>query len=173
MGKNKINKFEVGDLVYDSDYFKSLCIIVSINLKHQYSGAYCYYIKRLLTTIPAYHDRDLSDYYYVRDIEITFVRRSLMTIAQNIAGSMSLTEVISSNRADLQQRIEKELTIELVKMGFIVDKVMLGASHLPETIEEQMQQKMAAQQKAQQAEYNRIKTDLLFHWYLPLSIKHC
>ena len=39
------------------------------------------------------------------------------------------------------------------KMGFVVDKVNLGASHLPQAIEAQMQQKMAAQQQAQQAEY--------------------
>ena len=38
-------------------------------------------------------------------------------------------------------------------MGFVVDKVNLGASHLPSTIEDQLQQKMAAQQQAQQAEY--------------------
>jgi len=35
----------------------------------------------------------------------------------------------------------------------VVDKVNLGASHLPDAIEQQMQQKMAAQQQAQQAEY--------------------
>jgi len=35
----------------------------------------------------------------------------------------------------------------------VVDKVNLGASHLPDAIEQQMQQKMAAQQPAQQAEY--------------------
>jgi regulator of protease activity HflC (stomatin/prohibitin superfamily) len=39
------------------------------------------------------------------------------------------------------------------KMGFVVDKVNLGASHLPDAIEKQMQQKMGAQQQAQQAEY--------------------
>src|SRR5437667_10727541 len=39
------------------------------------------------------------------------------------------------------------------KMGFVVDKVNLGASHLPDAIEKQLQQKTAAQQQAQQAEY--------------------
>src|SRR5439155_1612488 len=38
-------------------------------------------------------------------------------------------------------------------MGFVVDKVNLGASHLPDVIEKQLQQKMAAQQQAQQADY--------------------
>jgi len=41
------------------------------------------------------------------------------------------------------------------------DKVNLGASHLPPAIEAQMQQKMAAQQQAQQAEYELQKQQTL------------
>jgi regulator of protease activity HflC (stomatin/prohibitin superfamily) len=46
-------------------------------------------------------------------------------------------------------------------MGFSLDKVNLGASHLPQTLEAQMQQKMAAQQQAQQAEYELQKQEML------------
>jgi regulator of protease activity HflC (stomatin/prohibitin superfamily) len=46
-------------------------------------------------------------------------------------------------------------------MGFALDKVNLGASHLPQTLEAQMQQKMAAQQQAQQAEYELQKQEML------------
>src|SRR5258708_34139536 len=46
-------------------------------------------------------------------------------------------------------------------MGFKVDKVNLGASHLPPSLETQMQQKMAAQQQAQQAEYELQKQQML------------
>src|SRR5262249_44902208 len=53
------------------------------------------------------------------------------------------------------------LTTELEKMGFNLDKVNLGASHLPESLEAQMQQKMAAQQQAQQAEYELQKQQML------------
>ncbi len=89
----------------------------------------------------------------IGDIESTFIRRTIITVSQNAAGQMSLTGIISEDRGLLQTRIERGLHDEMTKMGFIVDKVNLGASHLPQTIEQQLQQKMAAQQQAQQAEY--------------------
>jgi regulator of protease activity HflC (stomatin/prohibitin superfamily) len=70
---------------------------------------------------------------------------------------MSLLEVISSKRDELQNAIQKTLSGELNKMGFSLDKVNLGASHLPQTLEAQMQQKMAAQQ----AEYELQKQEML------------
>ena len=74
---------------------------------------------------------------------------------------MSLSELIASKRDELQSAIQKSLSIELTKMGFALDKVNLGASHLPQTLETQMQQKMAAQQQAQQAEYELQKQEML------------
>src|SRR2546427_4875101 len=56
-------------------------------------------------------------------------------------------------RGQLQGQIQDNLQHEMNKMGFVVDKVNLGASHLPDIIEKQLQQKMAAQQQAQQADY--------------------
>ena len=89
----------------------------------------------------------------IGDIEATFVRRTIITVAQNAAGQMSLSDLISSQRGTLQEHIQDDLQREMNKMGFVVDKVNLGASHLPDAIEKQMQQKMAAQQQAQQADY--------------------
>jgi regulator of protease activity HflC (stomatin/prohibitin superfamily) len=97
----------------------------------------------------------------ISDIEATFIRRTMITVAQNTAGQMSLSEVISSRRNDLQDAIQKNLNAEIEKMGFSLDKVNLGASHLPESLEAQMQQKMAAQQQAQQAEYELQKQQML------------
>ena len=97
----------------------------------------------------------------ISEIEATFIRRTIITVAQNSAGQMSLTEVISSKRDELQAAIQKNLSVELSKMGFALDKVNLGASHLPQTLEAQMQQKMAAQQQAQQAEYELQKQEML------------
>ena len=97
----------------------------------------------------------------VEDIENTFIRRTIITVAQNAAGQMSLSEIISAKRGELQGVIEKNLEGEMVKMGFHLDKVNLGASHLPPAIENQMQQKMAAQQQAQQAEYELQKQETL------------
>jgi regulator of protease activity HflC (stomatin/prohibitin superfamily) len=89
----------------------------------------------------------------IADIERTFIRRTIITVAQNAAGQMSLTDLISYQRGALQGQIQTDLQNEMTKMGFVVDKVNLGASHLPDIIEKQLQQKMAAQQQAQQAEY--------------------
>ncbi len=89
----------------------------------------------------------------IGDIEATFIRRTIITTAQNAAGQMSLTDLISKQRGQLQDQILDDLQLQMNKMGFVVDKVNLGASHLPDVIEKQMQQKMAAQQQAQQAEY--------------------
>ena len=97
----------------------------------------------------------------IEDIENTFIRRTAITVAQNISGSMSLSELISSDRTKLQNDIQASLATELAKMGFNLDKVNLGASHLPEAIEAQMQQKMAAQQEAQKAEYELQKQTML------------
>lgn len=97
----------------------------------------------------------------VQDIEDTFIRRTIITVAQNAAGQMSLSEIISAKRGELQGAIEKNLEGEMTKMGFVLDKVNLGASHLPPAIENQMQQKMAAQQQAQQADYELQKQETL------------
>src|SRR5438477_2293213 len=97
----------------------------------------------------------------ISEIESTFIRRTIITVAQNAAGQMSLSELISSKRDELQGVIQKDLSTQLTKMGFTLDKVNLGASHLPQTLEVQMQQKMAAQQQAQQAEYELQKQQML------------
>jgi regulator of protease activity HflC (stomatin/prohibitin superfamily) len=89
----------------------------------------------------------------IEDIEASFVRRTIITVSQNAAGQMALTDLISNQRTTLQDAIQEQLGTQMEKMGFVVDKVNLGASHLPQAIEAQMQQKMAAQQQAQQAEY--------------------
>ena len=97
----------------------------------------------------------------IEDIEATFIRRTIITVAQNTAGQMSLSEVISAKRNELQDNIQKSLSVEVEKMGFHLDKVNLGASHLPQSLEIQMQQKMAAQQQAQLAEYELQKQQML------------
>src|SRR5437879_6324818 len=89
----------------------------------------------------------------IADIESTFIRRTIITVSQNAAGQVALTDLTSNPRGQLQTQIQENLQQEMNKMGFVVDKVNLGASHLPDIIEKQLQQKMAAQQQAQQAEY--------------------
>src|SRR5213078_5106864 len=68
----------------------------------------------------------------IGDIESTFIRRTIITTAQNAAGQMSLTDLISNQRGKLQGQIQEDLQAQMNKMGFVVDKVNLGASHLPD-----------------------------------------
>ncbi len=97
----------------------------------------------------------------ISEIENTFIRRTIITAAQNAAGQMSLTEIISEKRGELQTAIQQTLASDMQKMGFSLDKVNLGASHLPDAIEAQLQQKMGAQQQALQADYEFQKQTTL------------
>jgi len=117
------------------------------HIKQDLSVTYNTSDKKAADVFRAFNGADVSD------IEATFIRRSIITVAQNVAGQMSLSELISSSRDKLQDGIQLKLGSEFDKMGFHIDKVNLGASHLPKAIEDQMQQKMAAQQSAMQAEY--------------------
>src|SRR5712675_844591 len=62
----------------------------------------------------------------ISEIEATFIRRTIITVAQNAAGQMSLSELISSKRDELQGVVQKDLSAQLSKMGFTLDKVNLG-----------------------------------------------
>src|SRR5438094_607315 len=72
---------------------------------------------------------------------------------QSAAGQMSLADLIYKQGGQRQGQHQEDLQVQMNKMGFVVDKVNLGASQLPDVIEKQMQQKMGAQQNAQQADY--------------------
>src|ERR1700731_5379479 len=61
----------------------------------------------------------------ISEIEATFIRRTIITVAQNAAGQMSLSEIISAKRSDLQNLIQANLQEEFEKMGFQLDKVNL------------------------------------------------
>src|SRR3989454_143400 len=89
----------------------------------------------------------------IGDIESTFIRRTIITTVQNAAGQMSLTDLISNQRGQLQGQIQEDLQVQMNKMGFLVDKVNLGATHLHDAIQQQMQQQMAARHQAQQVAY--------------------
>jgi len=89
----------------------------------------------------------------IEDIESTFVRRMIITIAQNISGKMPLTDIISVKREVIQKEVYDKLRGELGKFGFNLDTVNWGASYLPEEIEKALREKMSAQQAAQKAQY--------------------
>src|SRR5712692_6037342 len=46
----------------------------------------------------------------ISDIEATFIRRTIITVSQNAAGQMSLSELISAKRNELQSAIQENLS---------------------------------------------------------------
>jgi hypothetical protein len=50
----------------------------------------------------------------IADIESTFVRRTIITVSQNQAGQMSLTDLISNKRGELQDHIQDNLLSEKI-----------------------------------------------------------
>src|SRR5262245_22107675 len=52
----------------------------------------------------------------ISDIEATFIRRTIITVSQNAAGQMSLTDLISNQRGTLQENIQGDLQREMNKM---------------------------------------------------------
>src|SRR5712692_9892038 len=52
----------------------------------------------------------------IGDIEGTFIRRTIITTAQNAAGQMSLTDLISNQRGQLQEQIQDNLQHEMNKI---------------------------------------------------------
>src|SRR5881227_2510942 len=49
----------------------------------------------------------------ISDIESTFIRRTIITVSQNAAGQVSLTDWISNQRGQLQTRIQDDLQHEM------------------------------------------------------------
>ena len=125
------------------------------HIRQDLSVTYNTSVERAEQVFKSFRGADISE------IEGTFIRRTIITAAQNAAGQMSLTDLISDRRGDLQTAIQTKLSGDFEQMGFRLDKVNLGAGHLPQAIEQQLQQKMAAQQQALQAEYELQKETTL------------
>ena len=96
----------------------------------------------------------------IQQIEDTFIRRSTITVAQNVSGQMALMDIIGPKRQQLESNIDRKLREQLGAAGFDVNTVNLGASHLPDSVEQALQTKMQAQQKAQQAQYELLRAQI-------------
>src|SRR5207244_3700489 len=65
----------------------------------------------------------------IGDIESTFIRRTIITTAQNAAGQMSLTDLISNQRGKLQGQVLEDQPEELIKVELMGWKGRLCARH--------------------------------------------
>lgn len=89
----------------------------------------------------------------IEDIEATFIRRLVTSVANNVTGRYSIMDIYGPQKQKVQVEIFESLKPEMEKWGFNVDRVNLGAAKFPETIEASLQAKVAAQQQAETAKY--------------------
>jgi hypothetical protein len=67
----------------------------------------------------------------IADIEATFIRRTIITIAHNTAATQTFLKSSRQNGTNFRTAFRRVFRSILRKMGFHLDKVNLGASHLP------------------------------------------
>lgn len=88
----------------------------------------------------------------IDSIEKTYIRRMLVSTAQNVTGKYSILDIYGAKREEIQNAIQAALKRELEPIGFAIDKFTLGELRMPPTIEESIKAKIDAAQRAQQAE---------------------
>lgn len=96
----------------------------------------------------------------IEEIESSFIRRNVQSVATAITGSVDLMDALGSKKAEIQGNIQTKLKDKLSPYGFIVDQVNLGYAKPPAAIEQALQAKMQAEQQADQAKYGLQKAEM-------------
>lgn len=96
----------------------------------------------------------------IEDIEATFIRRLVISVANNVAGTYSIMDIYGPKKQEVQQRIFDSLAPELTRWGFNLDRVNLGAAKFPDSIESSLQAKVAAQQTAETAKFKLEQAEI-------------
>lgn len=89
----------------------------------------------------------------IEDIEVTFIRRTIISIANTVAGKYSIMDIYGPKKDEVQKTIFDQLGAEFERWGFHLDRVNLGHSKFPDSIEASLQAKVAAQQTAETAKF--------------------
>lgn len=89
----------------------------------------------------------------IEDIETTFIRRTIISVANTVAGKYSIMDIYGPKKDEVQAKIMDQLGTEFERWGFHLDRVNLGHSKFPESIEASLQAKVAAQQQAETAKF--------------------
>lgn len=95
----------------------------------------------------------------IEDIELTFIRRTVTSAATIIAGKRSVMDIYGPKKGEIQAEMEERLRKDLEPWGFVVDRVNLGMSKFPESIDNSLQQKVAAQQEAEAAKFKLLQAE--------------
>lgn len=96
----------------------------------------------------------------IDDIEVEFIRRNVQSVATSITGNYDLMAVLGPAKSEIQGKIQETLRTKLSGYGFVLDQVNLGYAKTPEAIEQALQAKMQAEQKADQAKYGLQQAEM-------------
>lgn len=96
----------------------------------------------------------------IEDIEATFIRRLVISVANNIAGTYSIMDIYGPKKQEVQGKIFEALAPEMQRWGFNLDRVNLGAAKFPDSIESSLQAKVAAQQTAETAKFKLEQAEI-------------
>lgn len=96
----------------------------------------------------------------IEDIEATFIRRLVTSIANNVAGRYSIMDIYGPKKSDVQQEMFDSLKPEMERWGFMLDRVNLGAAKFPESIEASLQAKVSAQQETETAKFKLQRAEV-------------
>lgn len=96
----------------------------------------------------------------IEDIEVDFIRRNVQSVATSVTGTYDLMAVLGGSKSEIQGKIQEALKAKLAPYGFVLDQVNLGYAKTPEAIEQALQAKMQAEQKADQAKYGLQQAEM-------------
>lgn len=96
----------------------------------------------------------------IEDIEATFIRRMVTSIANNVAGQYSIMDIYGPKKQEVQQKMFEMMKPEMERWGFMLDRVNLGAAKFPQSIEASLQAKVAAQQQAETAKFKLQQAEI-------------
>ncbi len=92
-------------------------------------------------------------------IESTFLRQNIQSVATAVTGKYDLMDVLGPKKQEIQDKILAELKTELTPYGFVIDQVNLGYAKPPAAIEQSLQSKMQAEQRADAAKYALLQAE--------------
>jgi len=95
----------------------------------------------------------------IEDIEESFIRRAVTSVATIVAGKASVMDIYGPKKGEIQEQMTLMMRKELEPWGFIVDRVNLGRSEFPGSIETALQTKINAQQEAETAKFKLLQAE--------------
>lgn len=89
------------------------------------------------------------------DLRERVVRPGVRSVTRDVFANYKAKEAISTKRLEIQKGIERGLALRFAEQGIVIDTVDVRELYLPENIQSQVNESIAAEASAQKAEINR------------------